>query len=175
MVSENRGRSAAMAIAADILPFILYRDLGRRRLSRFRMKNARLPSTLRFVYLLLDNKTFLQRKAEKYNPEISHANCSLACAGQEEWRGGPQRNQCGAEQRRLLGYFVGNNPDCIAMHPDRYIPNIPPGPDAGVLTHWFRKPRHTTKSNAGIFVLENSLDSTSKPGLTFFWLHIRGT
>jgi hypothetical protein len=67
-----------------------------------------------------------------------------------------------------LLYFIGNNSDYIAMYPDRYIPNLFPGTDAAVLTHWFRKPRNTTKSKAGIFVLEHSLGCTNKPGLTFF-------
>jgi hypothetical protein len=58
MVSKIRGRSAAMAIATEILPFILYRDLGCQRLPRFGMKNAIDPSTLWFVHLLLDNIIF---------------------------------------------------------------------------------------------------------------------
>ena len=102
MVSENRGRSAAMAIKTDIFPFILYRDLGRRRLPRFGMKNARSMITLSFVHPLSDNIILVHHSAQNHHPEISRANCSLACAGQE-WRGGPQRNQCGAEQGRLLG------------------------------------------------------------------------
>ena len=67
-----------------------------------------------------------------------------------------------------LMYFIGNNPDYIAAYPDRYIPNLFPGTDASVLTHWFRKPRNTTKSKAGIFVLENTTGDNYKPGLTFF-------
>ena len=65
-------------------------------------------------------------------------------------------------------YFIGENTDFIEEHPDRYIPNLFPGTDAAVLTHWFRKTHRTTKRNAGIFQLENTFGSHRKPQLTFF-------
>ena len=55
MVSENHGRSAAMAITTGIFPFILYRDLGHRRLPRFGMTFLVHLRTLYLCHLLLVN------------------------------------------------------------------------------------------------------------------------
>jgi hypothetical protein len=65
-------------------------------------------------------------------------------------------------------YFIGDNIDFIEKYPDRYILNLFPGTDSGVLTHWFRKTRPTTRRKAGIFVLENTFGSRRQPKLTFF-------
>ena len=65
-------------------------------------------------------------------------------------------------------FFIGDNSDFIKKHTDRYIPNLFPGTDSGVLTHWFRRTKSTTKRNAGLFVLENTFGSGSQPKLTFF-------